>query len=182
MFVTDKNSKPVNTYNTFTGPGWWMDTSPYTPCYFVMPQFSQHKRDDDIWFSHPFFSAPQGYKLCLAVYANGFGHGKGTHISALVHLMKSENDDHLQWPFEYNVVYGVLNWKKDANHVIDTVPFKHAWKCYKERVTPADMAHTGYGHHKLLSHAMLYSNNDEQVQHLNEDCLCFQVLKVDPPK
>ena len=82
-----------------------------------MPQFSQHKRDGDQWYSQPFYSRPGGYKLCLRVDANGYASGEGTQISVYVYLMKGENDCQLPWAFEHDVTYGILNWKKDEKEV-----------------------------------------------------------------
>ena len=169
----------------YAGPVWLMDTkgtisSPYPPCYIIMPHFSRHKSDEDEWYSQPFYSAPGGYKLCLRVCAIGRNVGKGTHVSVFVHLMKGENDHQLHWPFENDVTYVILNWKRDENHVIQTIPFKNAEG--KERVTSREMALAGLGQSKFLSHDLLYDSSDEHVQYLNDDCLCVQVLKVEPPK
>ena len=171
-----------------TSTGWLpMDTKGtlsalYSPCHIFMPHFSQHKSDGKRWFSQPFYSAPGGYKLCLCVDANGSVSAKGTHVSVFVSLMKGENDHQLQWPFEHDVLYGVLNWKRDANHVIGMTSFKNAPTKYKARVTSDQRAPQGFGCSQLLSHALLYGSQDEHVQYLNEDCLCLHVLKVEPPK
>ena len=157
-------------------------SSPYPPCDFFMPHFSQHKKDDDKWYSHPFYSSPGGYKLCLSVYANGYDDGKGTHISVFVYLMKGKNDYKLQWPFEHSVTYGILNWKRNDNHVIDTIPFEDALLQSKARVTSGERASGGLGETQALSHALLYGTKDEHVQYLHEDCLCLQVLKVELSK
>ena len=50
-------------------------------------------------FNPPFYSGPGGYKLCIKVYANGTGKGKGTHLSVYAYLMRGDNDDYLLWPF-----------------------------------------------------------------------------------
>ena len=42
------------------------------------------------------FTQLGGYKLCFNVYANGIGDDEDTHISVFVHLMKGEDDHHLQ--------------------------------------------------------------------------------------
>ena len=88
----------------------------------------------------------------------------------------------MQWPFEHDVTYRILNWKKDENHVVHTEKFKNAAPENKARVTSSEIATKGYGHPKALSHTSLYGSEDEHVQYLNEDCLCLQVLKVEPPK
>ena len=190
-FITDRRDANKYNFDTHTLMRicliWPMDTegtvsSPYPPCDIIMPHFSQHKKDDDVWYSQPFYSRPGGYKLCLCVYPNGAGSFKDTHVSVFVYLMKGENDPQLQWPFEYDVTCGILNWKRDENHVIYTVHFtKCSMKC-KARVESAERSSTGYGEPEVLSHALLYDSSDEQVQYLDEDCLCLQVVKVEPPK
>ena len=147
-----------------------------------MPHFSQHKKDDDRWFSQPFYSSPEGYKLSLCVVANGYDDGKGTHISVFVFLMEGENDHQLQWPFEHSVTYGILNWKRDENYVINAIPFKDVPAQSKSRVTSGETASVGFGTPQFLSHALLYHTKDEHVQYLHEDCLCLRVLKVELPK
>ena len=157
-------------------------SSPYPPTHIIMPRFSQHKRDDERWYSQPFFSRPGGYKLCLSVDANGSAVGKGTHVSVYVVLVKGENDHQVQWPFEQNVTYGILNWQRDEDHVITTVSFKNTPTICKERVTSEERAESGIGYGQFLAHSSLSDGAAKDTQYLRNDCLCLQVLKVDPPK
>ena len=188
MLLYSWKQTSVNTCtHAHTGPCWLMDpkgtlSSPYPPCTIVMPHFSRHKRDGDEWFSQPFYSYPAGYKLCLRVDADDRGFSKGIHIAVCVVLMKGENDHRLQWPFEHYVTYGILNWKRDENHVICTLNFWTFSPRSKAIVTSAERASIGYGYPDLLSHASLYHSKDEHVQYLMEDCLCLQVLKLEPQK
>jgi len=59
--------------------------------------------ESDNWYSPPFYTHPQGYKMCLSVVANGSGDGKGTHVSVFAYLMRGDFDDHLKWPFQGRV-------------------------------------------------------------------------------
>ena len=47
---------------------------------FCMTDFSMHKQAGKVWHSPPFYF-DEGYKLCLAVYANGKGAGAETRVS-----------------------------------------------------------------------------------------------------
>ena len=47
---------------------------------FCMTDFSLYKQTGKVWHSQPFY-CEDGYKLCLAVYANGKGAGAGTRVS-----------------------------------------------------------------------------------------------------
>ena len=63
---------------------------------FRMTDFSLYKQADKVWYSPPFYYRT-GYKLCLAVYANGKGVGAGTHVSVELLQMKGEHDHKQKW-------------------------------------------------------------------------------------
>ena len=63
---------------------------------FCMYGYSLYKSTDKVWHSPPLYFG-DGYKLCLAVYANGKGAGAGTHVSVELLQMKGEDDDKLTW-------------------------------------------------------------------------------------
>ena len=63
---------------------------------FFMPYFSLHKQTGKVWYSPPFYF-DEGYKLCLAVHANGKGAGAGTHVSVELLQMRGEHDHKLNW-------------------------------------------------------------------------------------
>ena len=63
---------------------------------FCMNDYSLYKHTGKAWQSPPFYFG-DGYKLCLAVYANGKGAGAGTHVSVELLQMKGEHDDKLTW-------------------------------------------------------------------------------------
>ena len=63
---------------------------------FRMTDFSLYKQAGKVWYSPPFYYRT-GYKLCLAVHANGKGAGAGTHVSVELLQMKGERDHKLNW-------------------------------------------------------------------------------------
>lgn len=50
-----------------------------------------------------FYTARYGFKVCMRLYLNGDGVGKGTHISLFFVIMKGEYDLLLSWPFKHKV-------------------------------------------------------------------------------
>ena len=80
---------------------------------FKFTKYAERKFSNVPVFSPPFYSSPGGYKLCIKVYADGTGKGKGTHLSVYVHLMRGDNDDHLPWPFTGTVTIELLNQLED---------------------------------------------------------------------
>ena len=53
---------------------------PRPPWVIKMKGFHEKKEENDEWYSDPVYSHFGGYKMCLKVYANGVGEGKGTRV------------------------------------------------------------------------------------------------------
>ncbi|NWI96348.1 TRAF2 factor, partial [Pitta sordida] len=68
--------------------------------------------------SPAFYTAKYGYKVCLRVYLNGDGTGKGTHMSLFFVVMKGDYDALLPWPFRHKVTFMLLD-QNNREHVID---------------------------------------------------------------
>ncbi|NXY00102.1 TRAF1 factor, partial [Centropus bengalensis] len=69
-------------------------------------------------YSPAFYTAKYGYKVCLRVYLNGDGTGKGTHVSLFFVVMKGDYDALLPWPFRHKVTFMLLD-QNNREHVID---------------------------------------------------------------
>uniref|UniRef100_A0A672V7H7 TNF receptor-associated factor n=1 Tax=Strigops habroptila TaxID=2489341 RepID=A0A672V7H7_STRHB len=69
-------------------------------------------------FSPAFYTAKYGYKVCLRVYLNGDGTGKGTHMSLFFVVMKGDYDALLPWPFRNKVTFMLLD-QNNREHIID---------------------------------------------------------------
>ena len=74
-----------------------MQTSLYSPC---------------------FYSSSHGYKMCVRLYLNGDGMGRGTHISLFFVVMRGQYDALLRWPFRQKVTFMLLD-QDNVEHVID---------------------------------------------------------------
>ena len=59
--------------------------------------------------SAPFYTKCDGYKMCLIVYLNGDGAGKGSHLSVYFAIMRGEHDPVLKWPFMAKVTITLLS-------------------------------------------------------------------------
>ncbi|XP_054440748.1 TNF receptor-associated factor 2 [Pteronotus mesoamericanus] len=69
-------------------------------------------------FSPAFYTSRYGYKMCLRLYLNGDGTGRGTHLSLFFVVMKGPNDALLRWPFNQKVTLMLLD-QDNREHVID---------------------------------------------------------------
>ena len=66
------------------------------PVILTFDNFTQKLSENQVWYSTPFLAFDKGYQMSLNVLAAGFGEAKGTHLSALLYLMKGPHDDELQ--------------------------------------------------------------------------------------
>ncbi|KAK3749150.1 hypothetical protein QZH41_009824 [Actinostola sp. cb2023] len=73
---------------------------------------------DTSFYSHPFYSKRQGYKMCARIYLNGDGMGRGNSISLFFVVMRGEHDALLRWPFREKVTLMLLD-QDNIEHVID---------------------------------------------------------------
>ena len=146
----------------------------------TMISFEQHKVDGDSWYSLPFYTHPRGYKICLCVSANGYGAGKGTHVSVWAYLMRGEFDDYLKWPFQGDVTVAMLNQLEDDNHTTETIEFTDTTDDeVVGRVTDGERAPSGWGCSTFIAHTDLDYNPAKNCQYLEYDCLHFRIVKVE---
>ena len=154
------------------------------PVTFKIDQFSVRKKGDEIWQSDPFYTHPQGYKLCLKVYPNGAETGKGCAISIYLYLMKGPFDNKLRWPFLCVFKVAVLNQYEDANHKIQEIKFindrEGCGEKYNQRVTSGDMASIGLGNRLFICHTELeIKKRCTTIERLKNDCIFVSVQSAD---
>lgn len=90
--------------------------------------------------SAPSFTEKYGYKFCARLYLNGDGMGKGTHMSLFFVLMKSEFDNLLQWPFERNVSFTLLNQENSDHNIKETFHTEPNSSSFKKPVKQMNIA------------------------------------------
>ena len=138
-----------------------------------MTDFEEYQKDGDEWYSPHFYTHPNGYKMCLKVYANGNLSGKSTHLSVYVHLMKGEFDDQLKWPFRGNVTFKLINQEEDSDHVLDTAYSQYVPLRCKRVMTEGRPDGNAWGIPKFFPHAEL------QPKYLKNDCIKLCIKKVE---
>lgn len=153
------------------------------PVEITMNNFSDHKKADDTWFSPPFYSQPEGYKMCLEVVANGdVESSEGSYVSVYVRLMKGPNDSNLKWPFDKDIVVELLNWKENTDHVEKIVHFGEAVATQSpsaQQVVSGEQSTTkGWGHSTFIKHSSLAYDPAANTEYLQDDCLRLRVKEL----
>ena len=146
------------------------------PIVLTLSHFEQMKTKSKGWFSSPFYSHVNGYKLCLCVYPNGVREGAGNHVSVYVYLMKGKNDAHLTWPFCGSITVELLNQKSDQTHHKGVIRFSDMQaNVFNSRVVDGERG-SGYGMTTFISHTQLAGT--PQTQYLKSDSIIFRTMEV----
>ena len=149
------------------------------PFNFTMTEFRSKKENNVEWYSPPFYTHTNGYKMCIRIDSNGSSGGKGTNLSVYAYLTHGPYDDNLLWPFKGTITIQLLNQLKDKNHHTRTINFTNATNPkYVSRVIPHDKAPNGWGKSKFLSHAKLDVNPFSDCQYTKDDQLEFRISSV----
>lgn len=110
-----------------------------------------HKEQKDVWYSQPFYSGPEGYKMCLSVNANGDGKSAGTYVSVFVYLMRGEYDANLTWPCRGNVTF-LLVKKSGSSGVKNTSDIGNSTNGTSMRVIMEERSSAGWGFPEFIPH------------------------------
>ena len=149
------------------------------PFSFTMPDFAQHKLDDDEWFSPPFYTHTHGYKMCLRVDANGYGDEKGKFVSVFSYLMQGEYDDELEWPYAGTIDIHLVNQLQDQNHHKASLSFEYSIDFIGlKRVTGLHRAERACGgRENFIAHTALDLSREKNTHYLKDDKLHFTITK-----
>ena len=148
------------------------------PVIIKMTSFAEHQMTNTTWYSHPFYTCREGYKMCLRVNANGLDRCKGTHVSMFTYLMRGEFDAHLKWPFRGSVTIQLVNQLEDRDHHTYTNRYNHtASDASSARVPVKDKSH-GRGKHEFIPYSELGLSVANNRQYLKDDCLVFRIVSV----
>ena len=144
------------------------------PIEFVMTEFDKYK-EDDIWYSEPFYTHHRGYKMCLKVFPND----QGTSIDVGVCLMRGEFDEQLKWPYQGKVTVKAINQLQDKEHYTETIDSSSCTSAdVISRVTNGERAPKGWFNKHVLTHGDLNYNPAKNCQFLKDNCLHFRVTRV----
>ena len=149
------------------------------PFYFTVENYSHLKKNALKWFSPPFYSHTQGYKLCIEVDVAGSSVGEGTHVSVLAHLLRGEYDEQLKWPFRGLIKIKLLNERGDHNHFEGTIEYNDDTPLVNSgQVTDREKS-MGWGIHLFIESSKLLQHSATDCEYLKYDRLCFVVSSVD---
>ena len=158
-------------------PSWQNPHSVYqSVCECTLNKFSKRKQLDSRFCSPPFYTHRRGYKMRLAIDANGYGNGENTHVSVFIQLMAGEYDHRLHWPFVGDIDIMLLNWRENKRFLKKTISIKATSRLV--RVVEGEYG-SCWGLHTFISHSALRYDRSTNTEYLQDDCLRFRVYKIE---
>ena len=145
------------------------------PTEYTLHRFTEMRNFKRDYVSEPFYTHPEGYKMCLWVHPNGYGTAENTHVSIFTCFMKGKYDRKLKWPFRGNITVLLLNQARDEDHREHTICYDDSNTTYAKRVTTNEKS-KGYGVFEAISQESLMDT--AYCQYVMDDCLKFRVSKV----
>ena len=140
------------------------------PVRLLLNGFAAKKREKKRWWSEPFYTYPQGYKMVLSVDCNGSGEGAGSHLSLYSYVKRGEFDYQLKWPFRGTISIQLLNQESPEECHKEFLSFDKASERSSNRVTDGEH-NNGWGFPHFIAHT-------ELSKYLKNDSLCFRVLYI----
>ena len=138
---------------------------------FTMPNFYKYRHKSKEWSSLPFYSHPQGYKMCLI--CNASSKGDDGYLSVYVCLMAGEYDEFLEWPIRGELTIHLLDQSGPERHCSRRVVFDdRGSQTALSRVRYGLRAETGVGFVKFMR---LY---DLHPRYLKDDQLLFKITDI----
>jgi TNF receptor-associated factor 4 len=157
-----------------------LKSSVFVPPYsFIVRDFHSLQSSSKQWFSQPFYTHINGYKMCISVDCNGSDEGAGSHVSVYANLMCGEFDDQLNWPFCGSILIRLKNQFSDKNHIEHDIPFSRDVSAeIGGRVTNQELAESGLGVPRFVSLKELNYDSFTGVGYIKHNSLSFCVCSV----
>ena len=143
------------------------------PFYFRFYNYQELKRQKIRWFSDPFYSHPQGYKLRIQLDMY-ISYADSQVLYIFVRVMRGEYDDCLQWPFQGKVTIQMFDRESESWLYEKIFSFRHQLNEINRK--PVDVfENVGCGDTYFISCKVLESN----ARYLRHDAIRFRVARVE---
>ena len=107
-----------------------------------------------------FYTSFNGYQFCIRLNLNGVENAQGTHLSLFIHLMQSENDDILTWPFTGKVTLTICDQhsqQSKRNPITETLVAKPGLAAFQRPSSYRN--HKGFGYMEFAPISYLESED-----------------------
>jgi len=121
-------------------------------------------------YSPVFYTSRYGYRVRAQLFLNGIGSYEGEFMSIYFHILPSDHDDVLTWPFSKKITFALLDLSEESNksdHISYTLVPSPSSTNFKR---PSEKMSEGRGHNKFVLLEKLKSD-----QYVRNDCMFIKI-------
>nr|BBE08134.1 TNF-receptor-associated factor 6 [Plautia stali] len=120
------------------------------------------KEPSEMYYSEGFYTSYLGYKFCVRM---NLSPNNPCYLSLLVHLMKSENDHILGWPFKGRISFTLIHPVSQEHSLSEVMCTKSGLKAFERPVAALSPRAFGYTEFALIDDVINkgFINDDESV-------------------
>ena len=171
MRVRVTNVVMYNTPLRSKTPRWqnWWNKSSNQLLEFTVTGVSSRLANKSKYYSPPFYTHSNGYKLRLEVNIEG-------QMGLFARLLAGEYDSSLKWPMNVEVSVEMVNWVSNNFHIVKIIKFGESSFLDARRRVPEEeeSAPNSWGYLEFCSHAKLFGG-PRHIQYIQEDCIHIRV-------
>ncbi len=109
--------------------------------------------------------------LLFRINTYGVDIGYGSHVSLFVHMMQSDWDDTLEWPFSGRISLSILDQSDDGEckrHICDTLVTRPDLQAFQRPTTARNRKGYGYAQFTRIE-------TTQDPRYLKDDCLLVRI-------
>lgn len=114
----------------------------------------------NMFFSPSFYTNAMGYKVCARVNVS---HNNSDFLSLVLHLVKSENDDTLDWPFEGWISFLLIHPDDSRKNILETAKTQLNLEAFKKPVYNINRRSYGFTEFVPVKYLETFVKNDTVV-------------------
>ncbi|XP_025988317.2 TNF receptor-associated factor 6-A isoform X1 [Solenopsis invicta] len=94
-----------------------------------------------MFYSPGFYTSPNGYKICARINISS---KDPNYLSFVLHIMKSENDDALDWPFNGTMFFALIHPQDSEKNICDTTSSQPDLEAFRKPTCELNKRSFGY--------------------------------------
>ncbi|XP_012269867.2 TNF receptor-associated factor 6 isoform X2 [Athalia rosae] len=113
-----------------------------------------------MFYSPGFYTSPNGYRLCARINISSKDF---RYLSLLIHVMHSENDDALDWPFNGSISFVLVHPANSENNIRETTVSKPELEAFRKPTCELNKRSFGYTEFVMIKDLVEFTKDDTLI-------------------
>ncbi|KAL6252243.1 hypothetical protein P5V15_014784 [Pogonomyrmex californicus] len=126
------------------------------------------------YYSPGFYTSPNGYKICARF---NISHEYPDHFALVLHIMKSENDDALEWPFNGTMYFMLVHPRDSEKNICEITSSEPKKEAFQKPTCELNKRGYGYQDFILIRDITEYLQHDTLIFKIEVYPMCLRYIK-----